>query len=50
MRKEVIIPDALIKDLKKLAFHADKTVKKYMEDVIISDIKEKTKKLADSSK
>ena len=47
MRKEIIIPDILIKDLKKVAFHHDKSVKKYMEDVVINDIKEKTKKIVD---
>jgi hypothetical protein len=48
MRKEIIIPDILIKDLKKVAFHHDKSVKKYMEEVVISDIKEKIKKFGDA--
>ncbi len=46
MRKEIVIPDGLIKDLKQIAFSADKSVKKYMEDVVINDIREKSKKLS----
>jgi hypothetical protein len=46
MRKEIVIPDTLIRDLKQIAFNADKSVKKYMEDVVINDIREKAKKLS----
>jgi hypothetical protein len=46
MRKEIVIPDGIIRDLKQIAFNSDKSVKKYMEDVIISDIREKSKRLS----
>jgi hypothetical protein len=45
MRKEINLPNELLKDLKTVAFHADKTVKKYMEDVVIQKIKEDMKRI-----
>ena len=39
IRKEIHLPSQIIRDLKIVAAHADKSVKKYMEDLIIHDIK-----------
>lgn len=44
-RKEVYIPNNQITDLKTVAFHAELTVKKYMEKAILDKIKEDIKKL-----
>jgi hypothetical protein len=45
MRKEIVLPNELLKDLKTVAFHADKSVKKYMEDAVIQKIKEDIKRV-----
>ena len=45
MRKQVDIQDDLLKDLKIVAAHADKSVKKWLEDLIANAIREQAKKL-----
>ena len=44
-RKEIHLPKDILKDLKIVAAYADKSVKKYMEDLIIQDVKAKAAKL-----
>jgi len=39
IRKEVHLPLPVVKDLKVVAAHADKSVKKYMEDLILGEVK-----------
>jgi hypothetical protein len=39
IRKEIHLPELMLKDLKIVAAHADKSVKKYMEDIILSEVK-----------
>ena len=45
VRKEVHLPEELIKDLKMVAFHSDKTVKKWMEDLIVNRVKDEVKRV-----
>lgn len=45
LRKQIDLPRETIKDLKIVAAYADKSVKKYMEDLIINDVKERIKKI-----
>jgi hypothetical protein len=44
-RKEIHLPKDILKELKIVAAYTDKSVKKYMEDLIIQDVKMKTAKL-----
>jgi hypothetical protein len=44
-RKEIHLPKDILKDLKVVAAYADKSVKKYMEDLIIQDVRVKAGKL-----
>lgn len=39
IRKEVHLPLVVIKDLKVVAAHTDKSVKKYMEDLILGEVR-----------
>jgi len=41
VRKQIDIPKNIIKDLKLIALNADKSVKRYIEDLILNDIKSK---------
>ncbi|MBI1767604.1 MAG: hypothetical protein HYR67_04425 [Bacteroidetes bacterium] len=45
LRKEIHLPKDILKDLKIVAAYADKSVKKYMEDLVIQDVKGKAPKL-----
>jgi hypothetical protein len=45
MRKQIDLPDDLLRDLKLLAMSVDKSVKKFMEDLIINHIKENIRKI-----
>jgi hypothetical protein len=45
-RKEIHLPKQILKDLKLVAAHADKSVKKYMEDIILNDIKLRIEKIS----
>jgi hypothetical protein len=45
-RKEIHLPKEILKDLKIVAAYADKSVKKYMEELIIQDVKTKAPKLS----
>jgi len=38
-RKEIHLPNEILRDLKIVAAHADKSVKKYIEDVILGEVK-----------
>ena len=38
VRKEIHLPLQLLRDLKIVAAHADKSVKKYMEDLVMRDV------------
>jgi len=44
-RKEIHLPKDILKELKIVAAYTDKSVKKYMEDLIIQDVKMKAAKL-----
>ena len=48
-RKEIHLPKEILKDLKIVAAYADKSVKKYMEDLVIQDVKGKAHKLQKNS-
>lgn len=39
IRKEIHLPSQVIKDLKIVAAHADTSAKKYMEDLVLRDVK-----------
>lgn len=45
IRKEIHLPMQIIRDLKIVAVHADKSVKKYMEDLIVHDVKSQIAKV-----
>jgi hypothetical protein len=45
LRKQIDLPKETIKDLKIVAAYSDKSVKKYMEDLIINDVKDRIKKI-----
>jgi hypothetical protein len=45
-RKEIHLPKEILKDLKIVAAYADKSVKKYMEDLIIQDVRVKASKFS----
>jgi hypothetical protein len=45
-RKEIHLPKEILKDLKIVAAYADKSVKKYMEELIIEDVRVKATKLS----
>jgi len=45
-RKEIHLPKDILKDLKIVAAYADKSVKKYMEELIIQDVRTKVPKLS----
>jgi hypothetical protein len=45
-RKEIHLPKEILKDLKIVAAYADKSVKKYMEELIIQDVKTKAIRLS----
>jgi hypothetical protein len=49
IRKEIQLPKDILKDLKIVAAYSDKSVKKYMEDLIIQDVKAKSLRLAKNS-
>jgi hypothetical protein len=48
IRKEIHLPSQVIKDLKAVAAEADKSVKKYMEDLIQLDVKMQMVKINNS--
>lgn len=48
-RKEIHLPKDILKDLKIVAAYADKSVKKYMEELIIQDVRVKATKLSKSN-
>lgn len=48
-RKEIHLPKEILKDLKIVAAYADKSVKKYMEELIIQDVRVKATKLSKSN-
>lgn len=39
IRKEIHLPSQLLPDLKLVAAHVDKSAKKYIEDLILNDVK-----------
>jgi hypothetical protein len=45
IRKEIHLPAQIMRDLKIVAAYADKSVKKYMEDVVLHDILSQVKKI-----
>lgn len=40
MRKNIDIPDEIVKDLKKMAVDADRDLKNYIQDLLIARVKE----------
>lgn len=44
MRKNIDIPDEIVKDLKKLAVDADKDLKNYIQDLLVEHVKKHKKK------
>jgi hypothetical protein len=38
LKKLIDLPKPIVKDLKKLALEADKSLKKYIEDVIVQEV------------
>lgn len=44
MRKNIDIPDAIVKDLKKMAVDADKDLKNYIQDLLVQHVKKNKKK------
>lgn len=44
MRKNIDIPDEIVKDLKKLAVDADKDLKNYIQDLLVQHVKKGKKK------
>lgn len=44
MRKNIDIPDEIVKDLKKLAVDADKDLKNYIQDLLVMHVKKNKKK------
>jgi hypothetical protein len=45
IRKEIHLPSLIVKDLKIVAAYADKSVKKYMEDLVLHEIKSQMVKI-----
>jgi len=45
IRKEIHLPQQIIRDLKIVAAHSDKSVKKYMEDVVVQDVQSQMTKI-----
>jgi hypothetical protein len=41
LRKLIDLPRPIIKDLKKLAVDADKSLKKYIEEVIVNEVEKR---------
>ena len=46
IRKEIHLPSQIIRDLKIVAAHSDKSVKKYMEDLVMRDVQSQITKLS----
>jgi mRNA-degrading endonuclease RelE of RelBE toxin-antitoxin system len=44
MRKNIDIPDEIVKDLKKLAVDADKDLKNYIQELLVEHVKKAKKK------
>ena len=44
MRKNIDIPDEIVKDLKKMAVDADKDLKNYIQDLLVEHVKKHKKK------
>lgn len=44
MRKNIDIPDEIVKDLKKLAVDADNDLKNYIQDLLVHHVKKSKKK------
>lgn len=44
MRKNIDIPDEIVKDLKKMAVDADKDLKNYIQDLLVEHVKKSKKK------
>lgn len=44
MRKNIDIPDDIVKDLKKMAVDADKDLKNYIQDLLVQHVKKNKKK------
>lgn len=44
MRKNIDIPDEIVKDLKKMAVDADKDLKNYIQDLLVEHVKKNKKK------
>lgn len=44
MRKNIDIPDAIVKDLKKMAVDAEKDLKNYIQDLLVQHVKKNKKK------
>jgi hypothetical protein len=49
LKKLIDLPKPIVKDLKKLALEADKSLKKYIEDVIVQEV-EKRRQDGDSDR
>jgi len=49
IRKEIHLPSEIIKDLKIIAANADKSVKRYLEDLVVQDVQAQTKKIGRTS-
>lgn len=43
MKKLIYIPDAIVKDLKKMAVDADKDLKNYIQDLLVEHVKKHKK-------
>ena len=46
IRKEIHLPSDIIRDLKIIAANADKSVKKYMEDLVAQDVQVQIRKIS----
>lgn len=44
MRKNIDIPDEIVKDLKKMAVDADRDLKNYIQDLLVQHVKKNKKK------
>lgn len=44
MRKNIDIPDEIVKDLKKMAIDADTDLKNYIQDLLIQHVKKHKRK------
>lgn len=45
IRKEIHLPSEMLRELKIVAAHADKSVKKYIEDLVVHDVRFQIRKI-----